>query len=166
MDAFCRYGPSKGYFYAYGLQKGDQVQIWGRNTTGTWLWVHPLSIAYQCWVAASVLEITGNTSLLVVQPVRLPHSVLYGPPTGVAATRDGDQVTVTWERVVMTEDDDRGYMLDVNICQNGALVNYVVATNDPFYVFTDESTCSSSSGGKLYTVEKHGYTDPVDIPWP
>ena len=31
---------------------------------------------------------------------------------------------------------------------------------------TDEPGCSGPSEGKLYTVEKHGYTEPVDIPWP
>jgi hypothetical protein len=34
------------------------------------------------------------------------------------------------------------------------------------YTFTDGPGCSQPSGGKLYTVEKHGYTSPVDIPWP
>jgi hypothetical protein len=33
------------------------------------------------------------------------------------------------------------------------------------YNFTDQPGCSQPSGGKLYTVEKHGYTDPVDIRW-
>jgi hypothetical protein len=41
-----------------------------------------------------------------------------------------------------------------------------VHTDDTSYVLTDESGCSGDSGGLLYTVEKHGYTDPVKIEWP
>jgi hypothetical protein len=41
-----------------------------------------------------------------------------------------------------------------------------VATMDTFYEFTDETGCAERSNGLLYTVEKHGYTDPVTIPWP
>jgi hypothetical protein len=66
----------------------------------------------------------------------------------------------------MTTDDDRGYMIEANICQNGNLIFVVVAIDGTSHTFTDESECSSDSGGKLYTVEKHGYTDPVSIPWP
>ena len=34
------------------------------------------------------------------------------------------------------------------------------------YTFTDEKGCEGDPKGKLYAVEKHGYTDPVTIPWP
>jgi hypothetical protein len=46
------------------------------------------------------------------------------------------------------------------------MVGVAVNTDDNSYTFNDETGCSKSSGGKLYTVEKHGYTDPVEIPWP
>ncbi len=166
MQANCRYGPAKAYLYAWGMYKGDTATVWGRNETGTWLWVQPDNIAYQCWIAASVVEVTGDVMLLRVAPVRLPHSVLYGPPTGINAVRQGDTVTVSWKRVNMTEDDDRGYMIEANLCQGGYLVWTAVATMDTSYTFTDETGCSEPSNGLLYTVEKHGYTDPVPIPWP
>jgi hypothetical protein len=92
--------------------------------------------------------------------------VLYAAPTGVTATRSGSEVTVRWNKVWMTQDDDRGYMLEVNVCQNGFLIWMAVATNDTFYTFTDEQGCAVASSGCLFTVEKHGYTDPVPIPWP
>ncbi|HSB66671.1 MAG TPA: hypothetical protein VLD65_08825, partial [Anaerolineales bacterium] len=63
-------------------------------------------------------------------------------------------------------DDDRGYMIEANICQGGNLVWTAVATMDTTYTFTDETTCNDPSNGLLYTVEKHGYTDPLPIPWP
>jgi len=66
----------------------------------------------------------------------------------------------------MTEDDFRGYMIEATVCQNGNLIWMAVATNETYYEFTDESGCSAPSSGLLYAVEKHGYTDPIPIPWP
>lgn len=166
MQANCRYGPGKAYLYAWGMYTGDKGTVWGRNDSGTWLWIQPDNIKYQCWIAASVVEIHGDIFTLRVAPVRLPHSTLYGPPQGVTAVRDGDTIIVSWQPVNMTEDDNRGYMIEANVCQNGNLIWMAVATMDTTYTFTDETTCSEDSNGLLYTVEKHGYTDPVPIPWP
>ncbi len=166
MQANCRFGPGTAYLYAWGMYTGDTGTVWGRNDSGTWLWIQPDNIEYQCWIAASVVEIQGDIFTLRVAPVHLPHSVLYGPPQGITALRAGDSVTVSWQPVAMTEDDDRGYMLEANVCQNGNLVWMAMATMDTTYTFTDETNCSEASNGLLYTVEKHGYTDPVPIPWP
>jgi hypothetical protein len=148
------------------MYTGDTATVWGRNNSGTWLWIQPDNLTYQCWIAASNVDVTGDIFSLRVAPVRLPHSVLYGSPTGISAVRDGDQVTVSWQPVNMTEDDNRGYMIEANVCQDGNLIWLAVATMETSYTFTDESTCSTASNGLLYTVEKHGYTDPVPIPWP
>ena len=166
MQANCRYGPGKAYLYAWGMYTGDTGTVWGRNNSGSWLWIQPDQIKYQCWIAASVVEIDGDVMALRVAPVRLPQSVLYSPPQGVTAVREASSVTVSWQRVNMTEDDDRGYMIEANVCQDGNLVWMAVATVETSYTFTDETTCSEKSNGLLYTVEKHGYTDPVPIPWP
>ena len=166
MQSNCRYGPAIAYLYAWGMYAGDTATVWGRNQSGTWLWIQPDNINYQCWIAASLVDVVGNIFSVSVAPVRLPHSVLYGPPTGVTAVRDGDSVTVSWNRVNMTEDDDRGYMIEANLCQGGNLVWMAVATMDTSSTFTDETSCAEPSNGLLYTVEKHGYTDPVAIPWP
>jgi hypothetical protein len=130
------------------------------------LWIQPDNIKYQCWISSSVVEIKGDIFTLRIAPVRLPESVLYGPPQGISATRQGDSVTVSWQRVNMTEDDDRGYMIEANVCLNGSLVWMAVATMDTTYTFTDETTCNEKSNSLLYTVEKHGYTASVPIPWP
>ena len=166
MQANCRYGPAKAYLYAWGMYAGDTATVWGRNDLGTWLWIQPDKIKYQCWIAASVVEVTGNIFSVYVAPVRLPHSVLYGPPTGITAVRNGDSVAVSWQPVNMTEDDNRGYMIEANLCQNGNLVWMAVATMEPAYTFTDETNCTERANAQLYTVEKHGYSDPVPIPWP
>jgi len=84
----------------------------------------------------------------------------------VVAVRTGDSVRVSWDRVNMTEDDDRGYMIEAYVCQDERYIFVVVSTYDLFYEFADGPGCAQPSSGLLYTVEKHGYTDPVPIPWP
>jgi len=166
VQANCRYGPATAYLFAAGLYPGDHVEIHNRNTTGTWLWVRPDTIRYHCWVAASVLEITGDVFSVVEYYPPLPHSVLYGPPQNVYAVRQGSEVLVSWEEVWMTEDDDRGYLIEASVCQGGRLVFMAAQTDGTSLTIADEPGCGGGSSGWLYAVEKHGYTDPVQIPWP
>jgi hypothetical protein len=166
MQANCRYGPGTAYLYAHGLYEGDHAMIHGRTYNGSWLWVQPDDLSWHCWVSASVVEVEGDINTVVVVQRQLPKSTLYGPPTNVRAERKGDEVTVTWDGVWMTEDDDRGYLIEADICQNGYLIDVAVSTYETYYTFRDEQNCDRPSSGALFTVEKHGYTDPVTIPWP
>ncbi len=100
--------------HAADLYIGDPGQVWGRNFSGTWLWIQPNKIEYQCWVSASVVDVLGDISVLRIAPVHLPKSTLYSQPKDVNALRDGDLVKVSWNPINMTIDDDRGYMLEVN----------------------------------------------------
>lgn len=165
-QAHCRYGPSTGYLHAADLYEGDIGSVRGRNYTGSWLYIKFDKLDYFCWAAASVLEIEGDVFTVYVSERKLPKSTLYGPPDNVQAVRQGDKVIVTWDRVNMTEDDDRGYMIEAYLCQSGAYIFAVVATDSTLFEFSDEAGCAQPSHGLLYTVEKHGYTDPASIPWP
>ncbi len=168
-QAHCRYGPASAYLHAADLYAGDKGVVWGRYSNSSWLYVKLDKLTYPCWLAPSVVNVTGDVSRLKYQNVRLPQSQLYGPVQGVRASRKGDQVTVTWESLYMTQDDDRGYMLDVFVCQNGNYLWFPVALPDQYktsYTFTDQAGCSQPSGGKIAAVEKHGYTEWVDISWP
>jgi hypothetical protein len=166
MQANCRYGPATAYLYAHGLYEGDHGEVHGRSYSGTWLWIKPDNLDWHCWVAASVVEVQGDIHTVVVHRSSLPYSSLYGPPGKVRASRDGERVVVSWEAVWMTDDDYRGYLIEATICQNGDLVPVAVHTDRTSYDFSDELYCSGESGGRLYSVEKHGYSDPVAIPWP
>lgn len=167
MQANCRYGPGTAYLYSHGLYPGDRAEVHGRNNSGTWLWIKPENLNRHCWMAASVAEIKGDVFSVVVVQRQLPFAtLLYDPPSNVRAIRDGNIVQVTWDRVNMTEDDDRGYLIEATICQEGHLIFVAVHTDNTFYEFTDEPGCPQPSNGLLYTVEKHGYTEPVEIPWP
>jgi len=145
MQAHCRYGPNKAYLHSHDLYPGDQAEVHNRNHRGTWLWIKPENLDRHCWVSASVVEVEGDIFSVTVYYHPLPHTYDIVPPKNVQAKRDGDQVTVTWDDV---------------------LIPVVVHTYGLSYTFLDESGCSGSSSGVLYGVEKHGYTDPVPIPWP
>jgi hypothetical protein len=173
VQAHCRYGPAKAYLHAADLYAGDKGIVWGRYGNSNWLYVKLDKLNYPCWVSPSVVQVTGDIKrLLYQQNLHLPTSSLYGPPQNVYARRDGDQVTVTWDSLYMTLDDDRGYMLDVFVCQGGSYIWWPVGDGvliDQYqtsYTFTDEAGCALPSGGRLAAVEKHGYTDWVNIPWP
>lgn len=166
MQAHCRYGPSTGYLHAADLYAGDTGTVRGRNISGTWLYIKFDKLHYFCWAAASVVDVVGNIFLVYPTERKLPQSELYGPPQILGAVREKDQVTITWKRVNMTEDDNRGYMIEATLCQDGSNLFTVIATEGTSYTFTDEAGCQNASKGLLYTVEKHGYSVPVEIPWP
>jgi len=166
MQANCRYGPGRAYLYSHGLYEGDRAEVHGRNYSGSWLWLQPENLDRHCWAAASVLDIQGDVKTVNYVQTRLPKASLYGPPDEVGAKRKGDQVKVFWSPVWMTEDDFRGYLIEATVCQAGQLLSVAVQTDGTSYEFTDEGGCSGESKGLLYVVEKHGYVDPVEIPWP
>src|SRR4030067_985408 len=139
QQAHCRYGPNKNYLHAGDLYLGDHGVVWNRNSSSTWLWVRFDKLWYACWVAASVVDVPGNVGSVTVIHTKLPHSTLYGPPDVVDATRQGDEVTVTWEPVWMTTDDDRGYFVEATVCQSGNLVFYPIAVNGTAVTITDET---------------------------
>ena len=166
QQAHCRYGPGTAYLHAGDLYAGDHALVWNRNYDGSWLFIKPDKQEWPCWVSATVVSVEGDIFTVVVMYRRLPWSELYGPPEQVWADRNGDTVTVSWTAVYMTEDDDRGYMIEARLCQNGFLFDTAVHTDTPSFTFTDEQTCEGESGGSLFVVEKHGYTESLIIPWP
>jgi hypothetical protein len=171
--AACLYGPAKGYLYKFDLKQGDSGYVGGRAPVGSWLWAKFDRFKDYCWVSPYVVDLVGDVSKVLVQQVNLPiTNALYAPPKNVRATRDGDKVTVSWSAVWMTLDDDNGYFLDVWVCQNKSFVWMPIGWQslpDQYhtsYTFTDGPGCAGKSGGQIYTVEKHGYTSPEQIPWP
>ncbi len=164
--AHCRYGPDTAYLHAGDLYEGDHGLVWNRNYNAGWLWVRFDKLTYACWVSATVVEVAGDPFTVVTYVSPLPTSVLYGPVQNVSADRQGDQVTVTWDELWMTVDDDRGYFLEVRLCTAAGLIDDYAHTDGTSYTFTDLTTCGSQAGGRISAVEKHGYTDFVPIPWP
>ena len=170
-QAHCRYGPSVAYLHAADLYAGDKGTVRGRFIYSNWLYVKFDKLNYFCWVAPSVVDVVGDVSTVAYKELNLQSigSNMYGPPTGVSAVRNGNEVIISWDQVEMTEDDDRGYLLELFVCQDTFYKWWTDSYPDQYstsYEVRDEAGCAQPSSGKLYTVEKHGFSEPVNIPWP
>jgi len=171
QQAHCRYGPSVAYLHAADLYPDDVGTVRGRYIYSNWLYIKFDKLNYFCWVAPSVVDVGGDVSTVAYKELNLQSigSNMYGPPKNVTAIRDGNKVTISWEQVKMTKDDDRGYLLELFICQDTIYKWWTDSYPDQFttsYAVTDEAGCAQPSSGKLYAVEKHGFSEPAIIPWP
>lgn len=170
-QAHCRYGPSVAYLHAADLYPGDTGSVHGRYIYSNWLYIKFDKINYFCWVAPSVVDVVGDVSTVAYKDLNLQSigSNMYGPPGNVTAVRDGNNVTISWNQVKMTKDDDRGYLLELFVCQDTIYKWWTDSYPDQestSYTVEDEAGCAQPSSGKLYTVEKHGFSEPAIIPWP
>jgi len=170
-QAHCRYGPSVAYLHAADLFAGDTGTVRGRFIYSNWLYVRFDKLNYSCWVAPSVVDVVGEISKINYTQLNLQSigSNQYGPPNNVTAVRDGDTVTISWDQVEMTKDKDRGYLLELFVCQNTVYLWWTDSYPDQYttsYSVKDEAGCAQPSSGLLYTVEKHGFSEPAVIPWP
>ena len=170
-QAHCRYGPSQAYLHAADLYSNDIGTVRGRYIYSNWLYVKFDKLNYMCWVAPSVVNVVGDISTVGYKELNLQSigSNQYGPPHNVVAVRDGDKVTVSWDQMEMTKDKDRGYLWELFVCQNGAYLWWTGSYPDQYstsFTVRDEAGCAQPSSGKLYTVEKHGFSEPAMISWP
>ncbi len=79
----------------------------GRTDAGNWLLVQGVGDHDNaCWVKADLMDVKGD--VMSVQPtyIPLPQSPYYVPPTGVTASRDGDNVTVSWNAISLRAGDE------------------------------------------------------------
>lgn len=168
-QVMCFYGPSRAYLFKYALIGGSRLEIIGRVDDTGYIQVRAIGGTNPCWMNLQWMDVQGDIN--TVQPIdprsiEIPWSRLYAGPSWVKAERNGNEVTVTWSYVWMTEDDDRGYLLDVFVCKNGKLTWTPVEMQNQYqtlYTYTDEPGCTEPSNGRVYAVEKHGYTKYLNI---
>ena len=168
-QANCRYGPGAMYLYKYGLYPDFNIEVFGRSDRGDWVLIRAIGGTNPCWVKASLLEIKGDVMTLEPTTIPLPQSPYYGPVTGVAAVRNGNEVTISWNLFVHRAGDEPDLytqLVETWLCQAGELVFTPIGTFENIITVIDEPGCAEASHGLVYGVEKHGYTYPVEIPWP
>ena len=176
VTSACLYGPGSAYLYKYGLNATVWMTVIGRNMDGTWLNIKsaydPVSNA--CWIKSTLVKFDiGDIKDVPIVWTALPYSTLYKPPI-VSANRVGNEVSIFWQPVWMTEDDYVGYLIEAWVCQGGSQVflpiKYATSFdhNSTMMVIQveDDPGCDLPSSARIYTVEKHGYTDYRMIPWP
>jgi hypothetical protein len=165
----CRYGPGAPYLYKYGLVAGSNLEVIGRNDLGTWILVRAIGGNNPCWVKASLMDVKGNAMSVAPTYIPLPQSPYYRPLRGVSAIRDGDEITIFWSGVQLRAGDETAeapYLVEAWLCMGGQIIFTPVGSYATAVKVIDEPGCSEPSHGRVYLVEKHGYTRWVEIPWP
>lgn len=172
-QASCRYGPGAPYLFKYLLIGGSNLEIIRRNESGSWIEIQAIGGNNPCWVKADLMKIKGdvmNVAPVLPEDVRLPFSPYYHTyPTGISATRSGNQVTVFWNSFELRPGDDSEqypYLIEAWVCRQGKIVFTPVGSYQTAVKIQDEPGCSAPSRARIYAVEKHGYTKWVKIPWP
>ena len=168
----CFYGPHKSYLYKYGLVGGSNLEIIGRNIDTNYIEIRAIGGTNPCWMNLEWMDVEGdinNVRPIPATEVVLPQSPYYGPVSGVKASREGDQVTISWNYLAISPGKDSlqfPYLIESWVCQDGNLRFLPVGSWQTITAITDQPGCNEASHARLYGVEKHGYTTPVEIPWP
>jgi hypothetical protein len=184
----CNYGPGDIYLYQETMNPRYQMDVLGkalihsREKEQTWLYTQADGFQLKCFVNAADVELLGGTleDLKTVYPgeVKLPPSSLWPEPQNVKATRQGNQVYITWDfydlpggELERQDEKKPRYLLELWLCKDGELQFTPTGSWDltkprSTVRVTDEAGCSEPSHGVIYLAEKHGYEGPVEIPWP
>jgi uncharacterized protein YgiM (DUF1202 family) len=171
----CRYGPGANYLYLIAFNRTTPVRLIGRADGNNWVLVENSSQDSQdCWVNGEFVQAESDMKQLkVVYPneFKLIVSPYYGATTVLSATREGDEITVSWIEIIVSpgkyEDENMfPYIVEVWHCVNGEFIFETLGSTYPAIKFTDQQGCDQASHGRVYIQEKHGYAGPADIPWP
>lgn len=168
----CFYGPSRAYLFKYLLLGGSNLEIIGIMPDTGYIKVRAIGGNNPCWMNLEWMDVRGDTAALEpIDPedVLLPASPYYGPLTGAAAVRNGDQVTISWHPLFLRAGDDslqEPYLVEAWVCQGGRQVFVPVGAYTTLANVMDEPGCEEPSHARVYGVEKHGYTRYVVVPWP
>lgn len=171
-QAVCHYGPGAPYLYKYGVYKGSNLEIIARAEPGEYIEIQAIGGNNPCWVNPKYMEIKGD--LMTVQPIdpinaKLPMSPYYAPPTRYSAAREGNKVTVFWSPLVLRAGDNSEqipYIVEAWVCKDGQIIFHPYGTYQFAVEVEDQPGCAAPSHARLIAAEKHGYTRPVEIPWP
>jgi hypothetical protein len=167
-QANCRYGPGAAYLYKYGLYSDNNLEVIGRNETGTWIMVQAIGGNNPCWIKASLMDINGDVMGLAPATLPLPQSPYYGPVRGIASVRNGDTVIISWDPIYLKAGDDSEqypYLVEAWLCKESVLTFEAIGSWETIVTVIDEPGCADPSHARVYGVEKHGYTAWVTVPW-
>ncbi|MGB8215645.1 MAG: hypothetical protein WCE68_19010 [Anaerolineales bacterium] len=170
----CFYGPGSGYLYKYSVMAASSMEVVGRNLDGSWLYIQSVGGWNPCWIQTALVKFNAaDSENIPIVYSTLPYANEYSSPDATVQ-RNGDEVTISWKAVWISFDDYRGYLIEAWVCQGGTQVfiplSYVplVANNTGILSVkvTDGPGCNVPSSARIYSVEKHGYSAPSNIPWP
>ncbi len=168
----CFYGPSKAYLFKYLLLGGSNLEIIGILPDTGYIQVRAIGGDNPCWMNLEWMDVRGDINTLEpVDPedISLPASPYYSALSGVSAVRNGNRVTISWGPLFLRAGDDslqEPYLVEAWVCQEGKHVFIPIGAYTNLANVIDEPGCEELSRGRVYGVEKHGYTRYVVLPWP
>ena len=169
LPANYRFGPSTVYAGPGGARTGKVLEAIGRDASGQWLLVREPGGKKSSWVNIIALSVQGDINSLAVAPIELVITPNFPSPSNINATRNGDQVQISWGDVPLTPQVvylDSHYFLELWLCNGGQLTYTILATNDLTITVTDQPGCAEASHGLIHTTTREGYSQPAVIPWP
>jgi hypothetical protein len=171
-QVMCFYGPSKAYLFKYELIGGSNLEIIGIMPDTQYIQVRAIGGTNPCWMNLEWMDVHGDIKDL--QPIdsmdlHLPFSPYYGPLTWTNAVRSGDVVALNWSPMYLRPGDDslqEPYLVETWVCQEGRIKFVPIGAYQPSTTVIDEPGCDQPSHGRVYGVEKHGYTRYLNFIWP
>jgi hypothetical protein len=168
----CYYGPSKAYLYKYGLLKDNRLDIIGFMADTGYIEVQAIGGDNPCWMNLAFMDVQGD--IRTVKPVdpltiKLPWTSNYPGLNFAKAIRSDDEVTITWSPLVLRPGDDseqEPYLLETWVCRDKKLSFVPIGAYETRATVVDQAGCSEPSFGRVYGVEKHGYTRYLMFEWP
>lgn len=171
-QAVCHYGPGAPYLYKYGVYKGSHLEIIRREERSNYVEIQAIGGNNPCWVRVDYFDIEGdvmNVQPVSAEDVKLPITPYYASPGGVSARRDGNEVTISWNPLILRAGDDSEqtpYIIEAWVCQQGKYIFIPKGSYQTSVKIVDEPGCDLPSKGYFIAAEKHGYTPRVAVPWP
>jgi hypothetical protein len=168
----CYYGPSKAYLYKYGLLKGNRLDIIGYIPDTGYIEVQAIGGDNPCWMNLELMDVQGDIN--TVKPVdpltiKMPWSPYYLGLAYAKAERSGNEISITWSPLKLRAGDDseqEPYLLESWVCRSGKLTFVPIGAYQNQAKVMDEPGCNELSHGRVYGVEKHGYTKYLMFDWP
>jgi hypothetical protein len=118
------------------------------------------------------MDVKGDINMVKpVDPmtIKMPWSPNYPGLNSAIAKRSGNEVTIIWEPLKLRKGDDseqEPYLLETWVCLNGKLTFVPIGAYENKATVVDEPGCNEPSSGRVYGVEKHGYTKYLKFNWP
>ncbi|NLF49995.1 MAG: hypothetical protein GX577_02555 [Leptolinea sp.] len=168
----CYYGPSEAYLYKYGLLKESRLDVIGFMPDTGYIQVQAIGGDNPCWMKLELMDVRGEISnVMPVDPmdIKLPWSPYYPGLSFAKAERTGPEVTVSWSPLVLKpgdSSDQEAYLLEAWVCRDGQRTFVPLGVNENTVKVMDEPGCQEPSFGRVYGVEKHGYTKYLMFDWP
>ena len=143
--ANCRFGPNAAFGYVFGLRAGDLMDAVGRDSTGNWLLIQPISgRENQAWISVKdqngnpEVQLTGDVMSLPDESanLHLPTSPLVKPTGGSVTKGTGNTIVAKWAPVAIvnnteqTKNNTALYIFQYSTSENNKTVYHTQAVND------------------------------------